>query len=264
MDLPLTVVQVSRFVAYLQANGLAPATIITYTSAIGYVHKLCSISDPTSHFLVQKTLVGIRRDNPRCDQRLPITLPILRQLVGALKNTNSNIYEQVLLRAMFLTAFFGFFRVGEITSNSHGTCLMAIHQLSFSFKKATITLRKFKHNNNGRRFDVVLKNNDETALCPVKALKNYLKLRGQSRGPLFCFPNLDPIGRQYFCKQLKQCLTFAGLDSKCYKSHSFRVGATCHASSLGMSDSQIRSLGRWSSNAFKVYVRSQCALPSHI
>lgn len=49
---------------------------------------------------------------------------------------------------------------------------------------------------------------------------------------------------------------FCGLDTSRYKGHSFRIGAACYAADKGFSDAQIRALGRWKSDAFKVYIRS--------
>ena len=46
-----------------------------------------------------------------------------------------------------------------------------------------------------------------------------------------------------------------GLDSTRYKSHSFRISAASFAAERGMSDAQIRALGRWKSNAFLKYIR---------
>lgn len=40
-----------------------------------------------------------------------------------------------------------------------------------------------------------------------------------------------------------------------YKGHSFRIGAASHAADRGLSDAQIRALGRWKSNAFQRYIR---------
>ena len=51
-------------------------------------------------------------------------------------------------------------------------------------------------------------------------------------------------------------IAFCGLDTSRYKNHSFRIGGACHAADKGYSDAQIRALGRWKSEAFKVYLRS--------
>jgi hypothetical protein len=58
-----------------------------------------------------------------------------------------------------------------------------------------------------------------------------------------------------FNSNLNLSLTWAGLDTNTYKSHSFRIGAATHAASLGYADSEIQAMGRWKSSAFKRYVR---------
>ena len=56
---------------------------------------------------------------------------------------------------------------------------------------------------------------------------------------------------------MARCLKFCGLDTSRYKGHSFRIGAASHAADKGFSDAQIRTLGRWKSDAFHLYIRSE-------
>lgn len=60
-----------------------------------------------------------------------------------------------------------------------------------------------------------------------------------------------------FFQKLSICIKYCGLDPSRYKGHSFRIGAASHAAEGGMSDAQIRTLGRWKSNAFLKYIRIQ-------
>ena len=53
------------------------------------------------------------------------------------------------------------------------------------------------------------------------------------------------ITRTYFAQCLSQALSFSGLDTKLYKSHSFRIGAALWAAEEGISDAQIRTFSRW-------------------
>ena len=46
------------------------------------------------------------------------------------------------------------------------------------------------------------------------------------------------------------------LDPSLYKSHSFRIGAASWAAAKGFSNSKIRQLGRWISNAFLNYIQT--------
>jgi RES domain-containing protein len=38
--------------------------------------------------------------------------------------------------------------------------------------------------------------------------------------------------------------------------HSFRIGAASFAAEKSLSDAQVRFMGRWNSNAFRKYIRS--------
>ncbi|XP_070180352.1 uncharacterized protein [Littorina saxatilis] len=101
------------FIAYLYQKGYAPATISSVISALSYVHKLSSVSDPTSSYIVPHKL------KPANDSRLPITEEILEQLVKTSRQAFQNIYLTYLYPSMFLLAFHAFLRVGEITESDH-------------------------------------------------------------------------------------------------------------------------------------------------
>ena len=76
------------FISYLTFRKLALSTITSYLSAISYVHKLRGFHDPTKSFLIHKLLTALSRRQP-VDIRLPVTRPVLYELVRALNFTNS-------------------------------------------------------------------------------------------------------------------------------------------------------------------------------
>ena len=262
LSLPLSVNSVALFIAHLSAKRLARATISTYISAISYVHKLKGYADPTKVFLILKLLAAIK-SRSRPDIRLPITLPVLRLLVEALKQTSSSFYHRTLFTAMFLTAFYGFLRIGEITckTTSSGSSVLQHQNLSFLLHEgeviaAKLTLTNFKHNRSGRPFYIHILRQQGSEYCPVQALQSFCTLRGSRSGPLFTLADGSSVSTHHFSQALNQCLTFCGRDNSHYKPHSFRIGAASFAADQGFTDSQIRGLGRWKSDAFKVYLRS--------
>ena len=261
--MPATSDALALFIAYLSARKLAPSTITSYVSAVGYVHRLQGLPDPTKAFLVQKLFKAIGRERT-ADIRLPITRPVLNRLVSSLRSTNSSASQRQLLSAMFLTAFYGFFRIGELATKAAGAAssVLQFSALQFIYRAEEIcsvklTITKFKHNANNRPFDIVIDRENSPSLCPVQHLVNYCRLRGDRPGPLFCLSDLTPVSVNMFNTELQRCLIFCGLDTKRYKSHSFRIGVACYASEKGFSHSQIRKLGRWKSDAYKVYLRSE-------
>lgn len=163
---------------------------------------------------------------------------------------------------MYLLAFHGFLRVGELAMNKSGTHVLQYHDVAICCdsngcpSKLEITFRSFKGHYNIRPVTLSLQcNTSSTATCPVVALHQYLSKRGSMAGPLFCFPNGTPVTYNYFSTFLQQSLKWAGLAHLPYSTHSFRIGAASYAASQGVVDADIQQMGRWHSNAFKRYIR---------
>lgn len=260
--MPLDQAAVALFISYLSASKLAPSTISSYISAISYAHKLKSYPDPTKSFLIRKLLSAqSRRGSP--DVRLPITRPVLHELISSLGHTTGSAYQRTLYTAMFLIAFYGFFRVGEIAAKTKGSAhsILQFRQLQFlpnahESRMAKITISEFKHNTSNRPFEIIIQREDSQPFCPLNALIQYCMVRGSGNGPLFCFPDASPVTVGQFNTELHRCLIFCGLDVAHYKSHSFRIGAASHAAEMGFTGAQIRTLGRWKSDAFRLYIRN--------
>ena len=111
---------------------------------------------------------------------------------------------------MFLVAFYGFFRVGELTvKGANLKSLVHVQDLHFQFSNnvvtsATIAIKDFKHNTTRRPFSVFLESAEGSTLCPVAYLQRYFSTRVQPRVP--CFALLTDL-------QLK----LASLRSSCNK-----------------------------------------------
>ena len=55
---------------------------------------------------------------------------------------------------------------------------------------------------------------------------------------------------------MQGALQQAGVDAQRYAGHSFRIGAATTAACCGLPDSLIKTLGRWESAAYTVYIRT--------
>ncbi|XP_069100867.1 uncharacterized protein [Argopecten irradians] len=255
---------VALYVANAYQMGKAPGTITSQLSALGYVHKLNGLNDPTKSFFVRKVIQGATRLAPSFDTRLPITIPILHSLCEQICKVTSCPHEQSLLAAVFTLAFYALARLGELLAytSAQAKKLLQLADVDVEFKdkrpnQIFITFRHFKHNISGKPHTIPVKAMPQKH-CPVLYLINYLKLRGSKAGCLFLTRQGLPFPRKRFDSLVQKCLSLCHLDVSRFKGHSFRIGgASFAANSLGLSDSQIRSLGRWKSDAFKVYIRSQ-------
>ena len=135
---PVTNDTMFLFVVYMQQEGYASATISSYASALGYVHKIADLLDPSVSFLVRKALQTVRKVKPTRDRRLPITKDILEKLILATGQAFKDAYIRNLYQSMFLLAFHAFLRVGEITASPHNLSLSDLvttpNQVTITFK----------------------------------------------------------------------------------------------------------------------------------
>ncbi|KAK2160937.1 hypothetical protein NP493_1618g00010 [Ridgeia piscesae] len=67
---PASIVALAAFVAHLFSQNYAPATLLTYMSALSYVQKLADMADPTQHFVIKKLLAGAQKLAAKPDTRL--------------------------------------------------------------------------------------------------------------------------------------------------------------------------------------------------
>ena len=96
----------------------------------------------------------------------------------------------------------------------------------------------------------------DSDLCPVAATLNYMVRRGNDSGPFFRYSRSRFLTRERFVSEVRRALAAAGIDSSKYAGHSFRIGAASTAARCGLQDSLIKTLGRWESFAYTLYVRT--------
>ena len=92
-------------------------------------------------------------------------------------------------------------------------------------------------------------------ICPVSALLDYLVQRGQDWGALFTYSDRSSLSCQKLVSEVHSALAMKGLDGNGFTGHSFRIGAATTAKAKGVSDSTVKTLGRWRSDAFQLYIR---------
>lgn len=171
-------------------------------------------------------------------------------------------YQSYMFQAMCSMAFFGFLCIGEITvtkpQSIHSNLLYLAHVTRQFCSKGevvslVVTFTNYKHNTNRNAFSLIL--HRQLNACPVQSFLDYLTVRGSENGPLVINKDGSPVLRSDFGKVLCSVIRLCGLDPDRYKGHSFRIGAATYAAEQGHSDTQIRHMGRWKSDAFKKYIR---------
>jgi hypothetical protein len=262
-ELPISVKVLIQYLTSLFEAGLAGNTLLSHVSAISHFHKLAGVEDPTASFLIKKFLKGAQKLNKSSDTRLPITLPLLQRLIGALEVAVSSVSERVLIAALFLLVFHAFLRMGEVCLQAGADERRLIQRQDVEFSASngpsslTVTLRDFKHKSEAvQPVHLVLSPAEsKEQFCVVSAVRKLLSTFPGNSGPLFQFHDGSPVPYSFAAKRLSLLVQFLGLDAHRYKPHSFRIGAATTALMSGVSEEVIQRMGRWKSSAVKGYVR---------
>jgi hypothetical protein len=169
----------------------------------------------------------------------------------------------MMLWAAAVLCFFGFFRAGEITVPNQSSFNTSKH-LSWGDvsiddpmdpKVLKVNLKHSKTDQLGKGVEVYV-GRTKCVLCPVAAVVAYMVKRGATPGQFFRFQDGKPLTKATFVHHVRLALQNAGLPYGNFAGHSFRIGAATTAAKAGMEDSVIRTLGRWNSAAFLVYIRT--------
>ena len=205
---------------------------------------MSSTPDTTQSFVVKKSLMGYSRFMVPVDKRKPITLDMLHKLLNTLPLVCSLPYEVNLFSAVFTTAFFGYFRMGELVQNSCRELGHAIQVQDVRITSANSVQILLKHSKTDQMGKGVIINLFSTSrdICPVKSLKSYIGVR--------------PVTRYQVSSVFSMLITKLGLQTRDYKTHSFRIGAATEAWFQGKDIDQIAEAGRWKSKCLYRYIRA--------
>ena len=230
-----------------------------YLSAVRALHIQGGFPDPlVGCNRIPLVIRGLRRSKSgSCNQKVPITLLVLYAIRSQL---NLDMHNDIMLWAACCVAFFGFLRASEFTvppdgfsANKH----LSLKDISVDKQPVPdnffVNLKFSKTDQFGKGASIVLARTD-TNVCPVRALMSYLHVRGPTPGPLFLLSDGTPLTKSKLNTHLQHVLKQCGW-SGIFTLHSFRVGAATTAASLGFPSHLIQALGRWTSDAYKVYIK---------
>lgn len=265
---PLTEHLMCCYASFLADEGLAPQTIKSYLSALRNMQLSLGLPDPREHSalpMLRRVQAGISRcrlkKGATTNVRLPITSHMLRKIKQSLLSSSDP--NRLVLWAIACTAFFGFFRLGELlpasraayspaTSLSWGDISVDSHSAP---RMVQLHLKQSKYDQAGNGADVVV-GVTGADLCPVTAILQYIEARGSIPGPFFLDCTKTPVLKPRFITAIRDTLSAMGYQHLNYAGHSFRIGAATSAAVAGLEDSTIQTLGRWHSAAFLQYIRT--------
>ena len=199
-----------------------------------------------------KRYQGNRHTRPK---RTPITPLLLRKLGVNLFRSPMLLLDKQMIWAAMLSAFFGFLRISEYTSQwTRGydpqvtLCVEDVHLFN---NRVDLRLKASKTDPFRQGVTIRLAHNG-SALCPVTAMRKYREANPRLVGPLFQFHDGRYLTRQTLMRVLNS-IKPEGVTNM--STHSFRIGAATAAAAAGYPRRAIQALGRWASDCYRRYVR---------
>ena len=106
-----------------------------------------------------------------------------------------------------------------------------------------------------------LQREQNVTFCPVLALRDYLQIKPYHTLTFFAKSDGQPVPRHFVAGSLSKLTSLIGLDNHVDTTHSLRAGRASDLAEAGVADAVIRTAGRWSSAAFKCYLRFELLPP---
>ena len=181
-----------------------------------------------------------------------------------------------MYKALLSTAYFGLFRVGELTLSNHiiklvdvrvgknKNKLLFILHLSKTHGKnvmpQTVKINSIDFEPTGHKHRCQSKERmHDFQFCPYQLLHDYVAVRKVGISPLeqfFVLQDQTPVTPAMFRSVLKRLLLLNGFDASLYSCHSTRIGRASDLMELhNLSVESIKKLGRWHSNIVYNYIR---------
>ena len=248
------------------APQVQPATLKSYLTHVKSMHIEADLDFSACESpLVQRLIRGIKRYHGEKGRKpkQPITLPVLTQLLKSLQPRNDPLH--CVVYAACCLAFSGLLRCGEFTTKSSRfnpathlskSCIKFMPSpASPAYILLTLPASKTDPFRKGVTLTIAAAPGQPT--CPVSAMQQLLQNSSASPdSPLFEVAPGIPLQRDTFIQCVRSALSQAGFDPRLYAGHSFRRGGASSAAYTGFSDHQIQLLGRWRSDAYKLYIET--------
>lgn len=238
---------VELWLSHLNDQSLRCSTIRSRLSALKHYCTTHNISSELDTKRIKLILQGLKKvDRPRKSSTAVATICHLKRLSKASKETLTK-NSHYRFTAMITIAFYGFLRPSEycITSAGHN---VQWNNVTFGkrHKSVRLKLKSFKHSK-GKK---VIQIGRTTSCCPVRWITKYMSaFKDIHRSSLF------EVSGKEFRNTLRQLCSAAHIKTQ-LTPHSFRHGGASWASKQGWPDARIKAHGRWTSDAYKKYVRA--------
>jgi len=256
-----TEVTLCNFIVYMSYH-IQPRSVASYLSGIcsQLSSSFPSVRQTRRLPSVTKTLQGcLRQRGTPPTRKLPLTP---EHLLGFSLSLASGTHDDLLFLALTFCGFLALHRLGELVDH-HNPALRSARKRILR-RSATCSPDQFSYHLPAHKADrffegnvVVVAHASSAPLDPVPVFAAYLTSRDRLArfNPYLWVDSRGTVpSRSWYLARLHRLLpgSFGG--------HSLRSGGATFFAARGWSYDRIQTLGRWSSDAFRVYIRKHPAL----
>ena len=261
------------FVGHLVNTKKQSSTVRSYILAIKAILNLSGIELNPDQYLLTALTKACRMVNDSVKTRLPIKKRLLARMICQIEaNWHDQQYLKVMYSALISTAYFGLFRVGELTLSPHVVKALDV-QIGTNKKKIMFLLRSSKTHHKGVMPQKIKISSTEQqqkqitnkqtkkcdGFCPYDLLRNYLRVRPKIKSldeQFFVHADSHPVTAANMRVTMKRILCSMNYDDSLFSMHSYRIGRAVDLMRLGLTVETIKELGRWKSNAVFGYLKN--------
>ena len=243
-------------------HTLSHSTVHVYLAAVRSLHALHGYDNPLEGKLMLKQAVKafhiLRGDST---QKLPITIDVMKRMHPVVMSLS----DGKTLWASMTLAFFACLRASELTvqkyldPKQHLTVSDVTLYDESDPPYASVLIKRSKTDTFNKGVLVFVGCTADPNLCAHCSLQSMVRKKRPDE-PLFLCSNDTALSKYMFVNNTKLVLALLGYDVTKYSDHSYRAGAATTAAMIGMSDYEIKLLGRWKSRAYSSYIREPIPL----
>lgn len=267
------VMDIKRFIVFMSKRGLKGSSCESYLASVKHIHSLHCKPFPSNHPSVAISLRAAKRIRPSSKMQ-PLTAGRLRDYQSRFAQTHSPKENLSWLIARLQWNILA--RVSEVLVGKAGEPASIVPEgVTFMYRsrntweqspavgsaqarlpdRIVFTMNKTKCDQEGHGVSVALDRTDGP-LCPVADLCAYMQGRTYSPTAKALFPTSARKNLSGFVKLIAKRLGLAGT----FNTHSLRSGAATSLMLAGADALMIKSLGRWASDVYQGYVRTNPSL----
>ena len=252
-----SLVTILTFIKFLAYNGLKHSSILNYVSALKAQFNWFELpAHVFDHPKVKLMLKALERSIPASPKFKGLfDIQDLQNIVEA----TSRFEHPLLYKALYLLAFFGFFRISNLVPESKNN-FNVMKQLCrgdiiYDGGRAIVVVKWSKTiQSSAKGTFIVIPCLHPHPLCPVTALQQFTNLIYWPKNfPLFMTMH-GPITQSQTRTHLNKVLKFLHMDASLFCFHTFRRSGATLAFNSHVQVDHIKRHGTWSSEAVYAYI----------